>query len=215
MRNKRNKKSNKVGSLIAVSFFSLLTMLAAATPSLAVTYNVKLANGNTIQANSYRVDKGQVFLGYPVGEGAFPLSRVTSITAEGGSANLLQSQGESKPAENKAAPAEKQKPELPFDPVAFKKNVREHLKAAREASNEGKAANGTGGAGGNSPAQKPFVGNPDPEQDALIDQLSNTDDEAKQDAIEKQLFDDTNMPEAKSQAQPKTKVPVAVPKSRN
>jgi hypothetical protein len=210
----RNKKSNKVGRFVAVSFFSLSAMLAAATPSLAVTYNVKLANGNTIQANSYRVEKGQVFLGYPVGEGAFPLTRVTSITAEGGSANLLQSQGVVKPAE-KQAPAEKQEAKLPFDPVAFKKNVREHLKAAREASNERNAANGTSGTSGTGPDQKPFVGNPDPVQDALIDQLSNTDDETKQDAIEKQLFDDTNMPEAKSQVQPKTMVPVAVPKSRN
>lgn len=202
-------KSGEVCGFIAASFFSLLTMLSAATPSSAATYNVKLANGNTIQANSYRVKKGQVFLGYPVGEGAFPLSQVISVTAEGGSANLLQSQGKSKPAE-KAAFTEKHKPELPFDPAAFKKNIREHLKAAREASNERKAANATGGT---SPPQRPFVSNPDPEQDALIDQLANTDDEAKQDAIEKQLFEG-DMPVATSEARPKTKVPVAVPRGK-
>ncbi len=80
--------------------FSLLILIALFLPTSSFAtsvYTVRLTNGNVLEANSYSVKNGKVYLLYPVGEAAIPLNQVVSIIGDGGSADLLQSKGESIP----------------------------------------------------------------------------------------------------------------------
>jgi|GEM_PF-6727289 len=74
--------------LAAAIFLSLIPSL-----SLAGDVVVLLSNGNKIEASSYTIKNGKVYLKYPVGEAAIPAKQVVSIKPSDGSAELLQSEG--------------------------------------------------------------------------------------------------------------------------
>ena len=76
--------------LIAGLFISLgICPPVAASASVAVI----LKNGNTLSADSYRVEKNRLRLKYPLGEVEFPLSQVKSIRGDDGSSLLFHDRG--------------------------------------------------------------------------------------------------------------------------
>jgi hypothetical protein len=83
-----------------IKVLSILFLAAAmyATPAYAgQDYTVTLTNGNTLTANSYRLEGRKVYLRYPVGEVAIPSSEVASVASGDGGVQLLQIKGELKP----------------------------------------------------------------------------------------------------------------------
>ena len=69
---------------------------------------VVLKNGNTISADSFRVEKNMLRLKYPLGEGEFPLSQVESIKWDDGTSLLFRDKGRKEAASAPQAP-DKQK----------------------------------------------------------------------------------------------------------
>lgn len=74
------------------SFLLLSSFLFA--PSADASVIVTLKNGNTLTANSYRIEKNRIFLKYPVGEVEVLLPRVESLKEEDGTVRMFQAQGE-------------------------------------------------------------------------------------------------------------------------
>ncbi len=71
-----------------------LAMLLLSQPAFgASAFTVTLSNGNVIEANSYTIRDGRVYLKYPTGEASFPARQVTSIKSADGGVELLQSEG--------------------------------------------------------------------------------------------------------------------------
>lgn len=77
---------------------ALLAILLSALPALAA-YDITLKNGETITAESYRLDKGKVYLKYPVGEAAIDLKSVASIKPTGQCPELFTAQAAPRPAD--------------------------------------------------------------------------------------------------------------------
>ena len=115
--------------------YSLAALLLVASVMLpceaaaTVAYTVSLKNGNTLTANSYRVQGGKVYLEYPVGEAAVHVDQVVSITSSDGQTNLLQDRGVlvPAPAESKTEPA----PEMSAQPPELEKRLP-HLNRLRK-----------------------------------------------------------------------------------
>lgn len=100
----------------------ILLFAAGAAYADGGSYVVKLTNGNVLTANSYRIERGRVYLKYPIGEAAIKESLVLSIETEAGVAEYFQSQGElvksePKPPEIGANPAPK--PAVPIPEVTY------------------------------------------------------------------------------------------------
>lgn len=79
-------------------------------------YIITLTNGNTITANSYRLEGRKVYLKYPVGEIAIPASQVAAVTTGDGSALLLQVNGDLKPSSEGTQEAAPPQAALPGTP---------------------------------------------------------------------------------------------------
>ena len=72
----------------------MLLFAAVAAYADGGSYVVRLTNGNVLTANSYRIERGRVYLKYPIGEAAIKESLVLSIETEDGKAEYFQSKGE-------------------------------------------------------------------------------------------------------------------------
>jgi len=95
-------------------FFALLLLSAFLTASIAdASVIVTLKNGNTLTANSYRIEKNKIFLKYPVGEVEVQLPQVESLKEEDGTVRMFQTQGE-RQKQTEDAP----KPAVVLPPVA-------------------------------------------------------------------------------------------------
>ena len=89
---------------LAVAFLAILLPI----PALAA-YDIILKNGSTITVESCRLDKGKVYLKYPVGEAAIDLRSVASIKASGQCSELFTAQAAPRPVE--AAKADSASPQ--------------------------------------------------------------------------------------------------------
>ena len=186
---------------------SLLIFIALflSTPSFAASaYTVMLTNGNVLEANSYSVKNGKLYLQYPVGEAAIPLNQVVSIIGDDGSADLLQSKGKSIPhtdlktsgtgnpgtngtaATPKAFTRGKLQPRTPIPNTlnVMRERIEEKKAAVQKAVSRSR------------PVNAPLGDNSvyDPVAGALVEQLS-TADEKQAEEISNQLnaiFDATN-----------------------
>jgi hypothetical protein len=56
-------------------------------------WKVELVSGATLNANSYHIDKGRIYLEYPVGEVSFRLSELKSVSPDNQGVALFQSNG--------------------------------------------------------------------------------------------------------------------------
>jgi hypothetical protein len=99
---------------------SILVFMAALSIPRAYAagqdYIVTLTNGNTITANSYRLEGRKVYLKYPVGEVAIPASEVAAVTTGDGSTLLLQVNGDLKPSSDGTQEAAPSQAALPGQP---------------------------------------------------------------------------------------------------
>jgi len=184
--------------------FSLLILIALflPTPSFAASvYTIRLTNGNVLEANSYTVKDGKLYLQYPVGEAAIPLNQVASIIGDGGSAELLQSRGKSIPHTEMKTSGTGNHGSV-ATPKAFtrgnlrpKTPISNTLKVMREQIEERKAAIQKI-VSRSRPVNAPLGDNSgyDPVVDALVEKLA-TADEKQAEEIGNQLnaiFDATN-----------------------
>lgn len=88
---------------------ALLLTLLPILPAQAA-YVISLKNGETITAESYRLDKGKVYLKYPVGEAAIDLSSVADIKLTGQCPELFTEQAAPRTVEAaQAGPASTEK----------------------------------------------------------------------------------------------------------
>jgi hypothetical protein len=56
-------------------------------------WKVELVSGATLNANSYHIDKGRIYLEYPVGEVSFRLSELKSVSPDNQGVDLFQANG--------------------------------------------------------------------------------------------------------------------------
>ena len=77
-----------------IPLLTMMVLVFSISPALGQddSCTVILKNGNTIKANSCRIEGGRILLKYPVGEASFDLSQVKSVTGGGGS-GYLQDKG--------------------------------------------------------------------------------------------------------------------------
>ncbi len=185
---------------VLVAAFMSASLPAYAQPS----YIVILSNGNTLSANSYKVEGGKVHLKYPVGEVTLPMSEVISISAGKDGGEILQARGvaqpKPEPAYDSPRPGNLSNPSAtaPTGEATPATNARQTgLKAMRDRFEEQKrlfqerrqqamaaAREGTGST--NTAAGFFSHGGGDPETDALVDQLDTADD-AHRPELEKKL----------------------------
>ena len=81
-----------MGSRVILLIFLSLLLSASFASGQENSCTVTLKNGNTVNANSYRIERGRLYLKYPIGEASFELSQVESISG-GGDSDLLQDKG--------------------------------------------------------------------------------------------------------------------------
>ncbi len=105
------------------SALSVMLLFAAATAYAdGGSYVVRLTNGNVLTANSYRIERGHVYLKYPIGEAAIKESLVLSIETEDGKAEYFQSKGElvkSEPKPPEVGAGSVTKPSMPTPDVSL------------------------------------------------------------------------------------------------
>lgn len=83
----------------------LLILHGACQPAAAgASVEVILKNGNTLSADSYRVEKNRLHLKYPLGEVEFPLSQVKSIKGDDGASLLFRDKGRKEAASRPQVP---------------------------------------------------------------------------------------------------------------
>ncbi len=56
-------------------------------------WKVELVSGVTLNANSYHIDKGRIYLKYPIGEVSLPLSEIKSVAADSAEVTEFQTRG--------------------------------------------------------------------------------------------------------------------------
>jgi len=56
-------------------------------------WKVELVSGVTLNANSYHIDKGRIYLKYPIGEVSLPLSEIKSVAADSEEVTEFQTRG--------------------------------------------------------------------------------------------------------------------------
>lgn len=76
-------------------FFPLLTIFVILffIPDAQAAWKVELVSGVSLNANSYRIDKGRIYLEYPVGEVSFRLSELKSVAPDNQGVALFQANG--------------------------------------------------------------------------------------------------------------------------
>jgi hypothetical protein len=70
-----------------------LLVIPLCTSGAHASWKVKLSSGVTVDANSYHIEKGRIYLEYPVGEVSFPLSEIKSVAADSGEVTEFQTRG--------------------------------------------------------------------------------------------------------------------------
>src|SRR5512143_1314273 len=108
-------------SAIRIALFVVLLFSAGYAYCDGGSYVVKLKNGNVLTANSYRIEKGHVYLKYPLGEAAIRESQVESIETQDGRTEYFQSKGElvkSEPRAPEIGARPAPQPAMPEPPVA-------------------------------------------------------------------------------------------------
>ena len=71
--------------IVFVIFFCISNAQAA--------WKVELVSGVTLNANSYHIDKGRIYLKYPIGEVSLPLSEIKSVGADSEEVTEFQTRG--------------------------------------------------------------------------------------------------------------------------
>jgi hypothetical protein len=109
--------SRKVFPLLI--FFVILFCISNAQAA----WKVELVSGATLSANSYHIDKGRIYLEYPVGEVSFRLSELKSVSPDNQGVALFQANGirqakESPQAKENLAKIESNQPVAPGSRVA-------------------------------------------------------------------------------------------------
>lgn len=76
-------------------FFLLLVLFVTlfCISDAQAAWKVELVSGVTLNANSYHIDKGRIYLKYPVGEVSFRLSELKSIAPDNQEVALFQANG--------------------------------------------------------------------------------------------------------------------------
>lgn len=169
----------------ALAFMLLSLVLTAGSGFCADTsYKVKLGNGNVLEANSYRIKDGKVYLKYPMGEAAISASEILSITAGDGTVEFLQSQGVASPKPKEEAPrkqvvekapAQEPVPALPPVGVAGRENRLRHAPARPKENKEARAARVRGNS------------DKDPQVDSLFEKNYDLDDPKSAAEYEKEM----------------------------
>ena len=104
-------------------FFLLLILFVTLVriSDAQAAWKVQLVSGVTLNANSYHIDKGRIYLEYPVGEVSFRLSELKSIVPDNQGVALFQTNGigqskESPQVEENSAKMEKIESNQPVAP---------------------------------------------------------------------------------------------------
>jgi hypothetical protein len=109
--------SRKVFPLLI--FFVILFCISNAQAA----WKVELVSGATLSANSYHIDKGRIYLEYPVGEVSFRLSELKSVSPDNQGVALFQANGirqekQSPQAKENLAKVESNRPVAPTSGVS-------------------------------------------------------------------------------------------------
>jgi hypothetical protein len=80
---------------VSRKFFPLLILFVIlfCISNAQAAWKVELVSGVTLNANSYHIDKGRIYLEYPVGEVSFRLSELKSIAPDNRGVALFQANG--------------------------------------------------------------------------------------------------------------------------
>ena len=163
---------------------ALLALSLSAGPALGSSaFTVTLANGNVVEANSYSIRDGRVYLRYPMGEASFPARQVTSIRSADGSVELLQSQGRFLPDAKPATAAAPDKPSV----VHGRGDLNPRRPADRPRPVRHKRDDGDRPAEATASASPPRQADPRADELSRLLDSADADDEKKQQEIDRKM----------------------------
>jgi|GEM_PF-6360443 len=80
--------------MLRASFFlPVLLVISLWVSSAQAAWKIEFNSGSAVEANACRIEKGRIYLKYPVGEVSFPLSEVKSVVMDDRAATELQTAG--------------------------------------------------------------------------------------------------------------------------